>query len=360
MGLIRYKIQEEDTLLAIAEKHNIDLSDMLQFHNENSELTQQIYSDYIPIHVVTILLDVKNAIPAVTTAAETGTKPTALIYAFPQNAQYKISISTSLFYMGKPVSENKIESIWQINYDEKDNTVLIQVLGKKYDKVDGHIKPLLEIVDKINKATDILHLQLTDVKTIKHVANRDSVLDRWEHIKFEDLKFHELEDDHFRLIIESFDKEFRNLSESLEKNILYKILFYPQDRIRVPALKPLKIAENSKTISQLFPQQEISYSLFATSTLEDDRIMVSCSAESAKGSNTDLLRAEFMENYAQLLKEPFDFSFSLDSKYEYNLEGYLQKSKSYIKEQASKELFYIGEYEITLLPQELNESNLKV
>lgn len=349
MNVLEYEIQDGEELKNIAVKFGGTVPEILDFHNSNSALTQQIHSDYIPFHIKTFLLKA-DEISDERSAIDHKTDDSPIKLRFAEKSSYKIAISTSLYYMGKLISENKIESIWQLHYDEKDHSIVVEVLGKKYEKVDGQIKPLLEIVDKINKSTDVLHLQLADDQTIKRVININSVLDRWEHIKFEDIKFHELEDDYFKLIVESFDKEFGNLSESLEKNILYQIFFYPQGKIYLPISKPIKITENRRTISQLFPQQGISYDLFATGKWDHQKISVSCSAEKTKEWNAELLETEFKKNYAQLLKEPFDFSFTLDSKYEYDLDGILQKSKSYVKEQASKELFYIGDYEITRLP----------
>lgn len=283
-----------------------------------------------------------------------------IIYSFPQNTKYKIEISTSLYFLGKPISENKIESTWQINYNETDNTILIEVLDKKNVKIDSQIKPLLEIVDKINKTTDVLHLQLNGNKTVKNVLKLDDILKKWEKIKFEDLKFHELEDEYFKTIVKAYDNEFRTLTQSLQMNILYHIFFYPQGNIKYPLQDYRNIGESKKTISQLFPQQHIYYDLWYKSAVEDGKIQIFCSSQNPKNWDKQKLENEYHNNYAKLLLEPFHFKFSLESRYIHNVNGILENGKTYIKEQANEKLFYIGEYNITLLNNETNELNTEL
>lgn len=57
MKLNRYKIVEGDTLESVAKNYNIGIEEMLHYHNRNSDLTKQIYGDFIPFHITEIIVD---------------------------------------------------------------------------------------------------------------------------------------------------------------------------------------------------------------------------------------------------------------------------------------------------------------
>lgn len=357
MKLNRYKIVEGDTLESVAKNYNIGIEEMLHYHNRNSDLTKQIYGDFIPFHITEIIVDptLKN-VEELKFDELTKNNPRKIEYNYPPNSCYKIAIFTSLYYLGKPVTENQIDSTWRINYDSEQNSVVVEVTDKNRIKVDGQIVPLLDILDKINKATDSLNLQLNTDKTIKNVINDKEILDQWEKIKFDDLKFYELEDEYFKLIIEAYNLEFNSLSKSLQKNILYQIFFYPQGNVVVPTAESKLIAGNQTVISQLFPQQFISYDLYSKSQEIDGMVEVICSSKVPNDWNTKNLEAEFKKNYATLIEDPFDFKFSLESKYNYDEQGILKIAKSYIKEQANEKLFYISEYKIMHLENDISNA----
>lgn len=348
MEYIEYKIQKGETLESIAKKHNLSTDELLHYHNSNSGLTQKIFGDFIPFHIKSILIHSDYF----EKPKEKEEFPSTLPYSFSENARYKIEISTSLYFMGKPISKNTTESKWQINYNDLDNSILVEVLDKNHVEVDGQIKPLLEIIDKINKTTDVLHLELNENKTIKKVINLEDVLKNWEKIKFDELKFYELEDDYFKLIVEAYDKEFSALSQSLEKNIFYQIFFYPQNNIQIPTNNYRKIEEKKHTISQLFPQQSIYYDLSYKTETESSDIKVICSAISSNKWNKNALEKEYKKNYTQLLDDPFQFEFTLDAKYIHDKNGVLKNGKIFIKEKANEQLFYISKYTISLLNEE--------
>lgn len=357
MKLNRYKIVEGDTLESIAKNYDIGIAEMLHYHNSNSDLTKQIYGDFIPFHITEIIVDpaLKN-VQELEFDALSRNNPRKIEYNYPPNSTYKIEIFTSLYYLGKPVTENQIDSTWRINYDSEQNSVFVEVIDKNRIKVDGQIVPLLDILDKINKATDSLNLQLNNDKTIKSVINTKEILDWWETIKFNDLKFYELEDEYFKLIIEAYNLEFNTLSKSLQKNILYQIFFYPEGNVVVPTEEAKLIGGNQIVISQLFPQQFISYDLYSKSRIVDGEVEVICSSKVPNDWNTKNLEAEFKKNYATLIEDPFDCKFSLESKYNYDEQGILKSAKSYIKEQANEKLFYISEYKITHLDSDISNA----
>ena len=340
MTFMKYEIKSDDTLQSIAHMFGKDLKELLVFHNQNSNFTQHITGDYIPIHVNFLIINDSE------TQNNKGKIPAGLDFTFFANASYAIEISTSLYYMGKPISKNTIESIWTTTFDKSSRIIKVQVSNRKNVEIDNQVAPLLELIEKINKTTEYLELQLNEDLTVAEVANLDSVLKKWEFIKFNELKVYELEDDYFKVIIAAYENEFKNLIESLKMNILYQIFFHPQGYSELQKGRSRSIAENVKTASQLFPQQHIYYDLNCKNEILEDGFQINSNSSKPNSFNTNNLESEFKKNYSQLLKEPFDFNFFRESQYIYNEDGSFLHGKTYIKEQASKELFYIGEYVI--------------
>ena len=56
MEIIEYQIQQVDTLESIAEKYNITVEELVDYHNQHCGITQQILGDKIPINVNLIFL----------------------------------------------------------------------------------------------------------------------------------------------------------------------------------------------------------------------------------------------------------------------------------------------------------------
>lgn len=54
MDYIKYDIKEGSTLESIAKEKGISVKELLDFHNSKASMTQQIYGDHIPLHVVSI------------------------------------------------------------------------------------------------------------------------------------------------------------------------------------------------------------------------------------------------------------------------------------------------------------------
>lgn len=57
MEIIEYKIKKGDTLESIAEKHHITINELVDFHNRNCGITQQIIGNNIPFHITNIIVE---------------------------------------------------------------------------------------------------------------------------------------------------------------------------------------------------------------------------------------------------------------------------------------------------------------
>ncbi len=65
MNFIQYKIQKKDTLQTIAEKQQISVKELVDFHNQHSGMTGVIIGNALPIHLEHIIVSkehIKKAI----------------------------------------------------------------------------------------------------------------------------------------------------------------------------------------------------------------------------------------------------------------------------------------------------------
>ncbi len=268
-------------------------------------------------------------------------------------AIYKIEIDTTLHLMHKQVSNSQSENTWKIS-QSPDGALQIDVLDRKVLKMDAQMRPLMEIIEKINHTTDRLALTLREDLTVDEVTNTASILKRWEQIKFEQLRVHELQDPHFVNIVNAYNDEFENLAHSIHINILYQLFFYPKGKIQYPVTTSQLVSENNKTISQLLPQQFVYYNLLYASSIEDDKIRIDCFAEAPVNWLKQNIKEDYLKNYAGYLGDDFDFDFKIEARYTHRLDGTLEQAIIYIKEQANEQLFCINQYRFTLIEQAAN------
>lgn len=56
MDFIKYNIKEGSSLESIAKEKGVSVKELLDFHNSNASITEQIYADYIPFHIKSLFL----------------------------------------------------------------------------------------------------------------------------------------------------------------------------------------------------------------------------------------------------------------------------------------------------------------
>jgi len=263
------------------------------------------------------------------------------------DTRYKIAISTSLYFMGKQVSDSETESVWELSGSPE--ALDVQVLDRSVLKVDQQMVPLMEIIAKINRTSNYLKLSLHHDFSIANLLNQDFILKEWERIKFEELKIHELENPAFAGIISGYDHEFGDLNPSLQLNILYQLFFLPKGMLSFPVHEPQRIFKNKRTTSQLMPQQSIYYDLFYTSKYDDKQIIVTCNATLSPEWPQDKISNQYQQNYYELLQLDFKFEYSIEAQYTYDHDGTLLKATVYVKEQANEGLFAISRYHFSLI-----------
>ncbi|WP_292008627.1 hypothetical protein [Chryseobacterium sp.] len=264
-------------------------------------------------------------------------------YAWYKEGHYTITTKSYLTLGKGKANETEIEEDWCINPLEYGH-LTINSSTPKYIKVDGQMKPFYEILEKVNKATDVLKFFLSADKSIEKVENKEEILNKWQEIK-KDLRFYELVRNSYNEFISAYDKEFTQIDNNIIHNLLYQIVFYP-----LPVFDQGDI--NSKmpdrtVLSTLFPGQKIDYS----SEYEISKV-------SGKGYKV-LLRGKgknnipefnriYEKNYQTTLKIPMDYDYHLEGEYIYNEDSVVSEIMFHVKEQLNTEMLYVCRYHIKL------------
>lgn len=345
-----YKIKKGDTLYNIAEKFGISPDELRTYHNIHCELEDLLPDEErLPRHIKVILLPADQL-----TLAEKFKQN--IHFSFGEKEEYKIEIKNLFLVKNDPMSENETENIWKIS-ENKNAHVDIQVTEKKINKSDSQLKALIDVLNKINESSDHLLIALNKDGTIQGVLNTKEIWDKWEEIKFQDIKFHEMQDDFVKIMVEQYNIAFQNLSKHIKENLLYQVVFCPKNAFSYP-VSHSQLLKNIEISSLIFPQKNIYYDWFYTSVEEKEDIKLSLQAE-VTPVHLQQFKELYEKGYAVMLQSPFEPEFKIEGRYFFSKQtGKLKQAHIYAKEQMSKELLYMVQYKITRIssdePQNTN------
>ncbi len=343
-----YKLKRGDTLESIARELGISPEEIRSFHNRYCEM-QDLMGPQIPRHLTRII------IPGNHSGQSSGEKlPVTL--SLGEASRYKIGIQNSFYLKGEPMNQNTTENIWEIHEDSAARSLSVQVTDKKILKYDPQLKQLMDIISKINEASDHLHLQFNKEKTIWEVLNKQEIWNRWEKIKFEEIKLPEMQDEYLQMIVKQYDEVFQNIQKNTAENILYQLLFLQVSTITCPVEYPRRLVKDRRVNSLIFPMKYIFYDLNYKSYWENEQLIVSVHSEVRPDTLIQSFGEEYKKGYSSFVDSPFSFGFTIEGKYAYDKEtGILLDALIYIKEQASREVFYLAKYRFSLLKEEHEE-----
>ncbi|CVK17208.1 LysM domain-containing protein [Apibacter mensalis] len=344
-----YPVKKGDTLQNIAEKFQISVTVIREYHNLYCELTDLLVgTEKIPNHVKKILLP-----------AEQLTEKEKLIitnhFSFAEESEYKVEIKNVLLVNDEPISENETENTWKIS--ENNLCAHVDITNKKIRKSTAQIRALIEIINKINESTNHLELALNKDGTIQEVVNKQEIWKKWEEIKFQDIKLIELQDDFVKIIIEQYDQVFKNITKAINMNMLYQIVFCPRSDLRYPVLYPQILKKNVSVNSQIFPQINIQFDWSYTSKENNEYLEFSLFA-AVPATELQHFNELYKKEYADRLQSKFMPAFKIESQYFFHkkTEKFV-KAILYVKEQMSEKLKYVAQYKITGLFDEEPEEN---
>ncbi|TWP25097.1 LysM peptidoglycan-binding domain-containing protein [Apibacter muscae] len=352
MSNYKYKVQKGDTLHKVALKFGISCDELRQYHNQYCPLEDLLPgTDKLPRHLKEILLPEGQL-----TYQEKLEKSLNTNFSLGKNNSYKIEIENSFFLKNELMSENQTVNLWKISEDLHAQRAEILVQEVQVIKCSSPLKALIDLVQQINKSSDHLMVSLLTDGTLGEVLNKKEIFEKWEAIKFEELKSAELQDDFAKVLIEEYNRAFERITPYIKQNMLYQVLFCPKKPLVFPVNSPRVINKEFLVNSLIFPELLIPYTLSYTSKEQAEEIEILLTSKSPS-SHWELFKERYEKAYSLMLEDPFLPHFSLEGKYFYNKDsGTLNRAVVYAKEQMSKQLFYTLQYKINRIDQEEGET----
>lgn len=267
----------------------------------------------------------------------------AFKYAWYKKGEYNINIKSYLTLGTGKANQTEIEEDWIVMPGEY-NHITIQSSTQRYIQVDGQMQPFYEILEKINKATEVVELSLNTDKSIHEVTNKNEILSRWEEIK-KDLHFFELVKESYKVFIQIYDKEFNNIDRNIRQNFLYQIMFYP-----LPVFSGGSFTDEipvRTTLSTLFPGEELEYSsLYRISNNKEGGFTVKLDGKS-KG-NQPRFESIYKDKYQRTLGNALEYKYAIEGEYTYNEDSVLSEVIFHVKEELNEKMIYVCRYHIKL------------
>ena len=174
MEIIEYQIQQVDTLESIAEKYNITVEELVDYHNQYCGITQQIIGNKVPVHVISLLIKKEKVSNEVLAEDITGDN---------SYARYRCEQSV-MTYVGDIMmnhADTKREFFvnkYQENGESLVKVELIENIIETYPEQMNEAVELMSDIDLI--ACNLLTGLDSHTGKIKNIKNHNEVLEKWK------------------------------------------------------------------------------------------------------------------------------------------------------------------------------------
>lgn len=264
-------------------------------------------------------------------------------YAWYKKAEYNINIKSYLTLGAGKANQTEIEEDWILIPGDY-NQITVQSSTQRYIQSDGQMQPFYEILQKINKATEVVELSLNTDKSINEVTNKNEILSKWDGIK-KDLHFFELVKESYKTFIQIYDKEFNNIDRNIGRNLLYQTMFYPLPVFRGGGFTdeiPVRT-----TLSTLFPGEELIYSS-AYGISKNERGGYTVKLDGKSKSDESRFENIYQDKYQRTLGSPLEYKYAIDGEYIYNEDSVLSEIIFHVKEELNERMIYVCRYHVRL------------
>lgn len=264
-------------------------------------------------------------------------------YAWYKKAEYNINIKSYLTLGAGKANQTEIEEDWILIPGDY-NQITVQSSIQRYIQSDGQMQPFYEILQKINKATEVVELSLNTDKSINEVTNKNEILSKWDEIK-KDLHFFELVKESYKTFIQIYDKEFNNIDRNIGRNLLYQTMFYP-----LPVFRGGSFTDEipvRTTLSTLFPGEELIYSS-AYGISKNERGGYTVKLDGKSKSDGSRFENIYQDKYQKTLRNPLEYKYAIDGEYIYNEDSVLSEIIFHVKEELNEKMIYVCRYHVRL------------
>lgn len=178
MNLVHYKIKKGDSLESIASGFNLNVAELLSFHNKNAVMTQQIYGKEIPLHISHLIVNPMVTINENSSAEDLGE------INFNKNYLYRTEMIVGTVLEQVMVDNSTCKSQYKVGLNEN-NTLASVLLQETHVKSSPQMMQagmeLIAEIDKI-KCNSVFRID-PDTGKIKTIINYKAILDHWNQYK---------------------------------------------------------------------------------------------------------------------------------------------------------------------------------
>ncbi|PQA96916.1 hypothetical protein B0A69_02300 [Chryseobacterium shigense] len=295
MEFIKYEIQRDDTLESIAEKYGRTVNELLDFHNSQSLLTQQIHSAYIPMHIDTILL-----------SSEYKKKDSLRDI----NA-YKIISKNEYFNFKNLVYSTRNEIVVEIE-KLNNNKYAISQKSKTIECSSPHYDNYLVLMSLLDRPFEYVVLIIDDFGQIKKIGNQNEIEEQWSIVQKE---LSGVTDDKEMLdkLIKDGAPVYTDSLSHIKANLQYNLL-YP-GKFENNGVNKINEGPVVKLYSSLFSGSKILLK-FKNRIIEHNNDILTLENKSfLEKSNIETLRELYNVSFRELLGNDFNYNLSLISNY---------------------------------------------
>jgi len=228
MKVNTYEIKSGDTLESIAKENNVTVNELLDFHNSNATLTEQFFSEVIPLHVSHLYVK-----PVLKLDENISVKDINTLH-FDRNFLYRTEMTVGTVLEGIMVDNSICKSQYKVGL-ANNNSVASVFLEENYVTSSPQLMQagmeLIAEIDKI-KCNSIFNLDEITGKITK-VVNYQEILKNWDDYKKglksrkTVLKLSKNQDDidQFIRIVEDILKPEKKLIEDYYNKMFYELFF---------------------------------------------------------------------------------------------------------------------------------------
>lgn len=335
MDYIEYEIAKGESLEAIATLKNISISELIEFHNSHSNMTHQLTSNYIPLHLKTLYV-------AKSTANDPNFKISPNILE--KNLKYKINFYQKLVANDKNFADTNSEIVWDLKFVIYNQKIIVEITieSNEVKNQTSATAELIEFAKVFNFPVSKLIIELDNFGSIHKVINQEEIYNKWQFIRQKELYKYE-EDEGMKGVFVAGETEFSNTLPTLINNPMYFLFFdsvYGEDY-------STKIAINidKEIYSKLFQGQKITLENNKMVNMKDKVIVKNEYLNSS--INKKELKENFLINYKDLVGNEWDYSNTILSSATYDIEnGTLDHLSSKCTEKANSNLYHESIYKI--------------
>ena len=348
MEIIKHKIKEGDTLKSIAKEYNITVDELVDFHNKNGGITQQIIGNDLPFHLEFIVLSINSFKNFVIDNIEKGNN--LLSY----NNRYRCEQNNLILIDGKPSFSAQTKTQYLLSSKKDLGYSLLNVLLEDYvtSVQPQNMEGAFELIKQIELIRDKITFNHSNGK-IDKIVNIDELHDKWNVFINETSAtipfYNELKSKSPEVIndfIENGKKEFSNedvFCEVISKNLFFHLLVkvYNEDKNKEYTFNQM---------SQIFPEISLKINVIKSVVSDNENTQkvrfVGNLDESSFNINT--IKNLYEKLYQPIIKfsfTEFDFVYRITYEIEKETNVLLNASVS-IKESVKNNYEVITKYEL--------------